>query len=206
MAEQNKLNERKIMTELEKSRLEDFKQILTYRLVTKIKHDFKGNYKLYYEAPCLWNKWRNKEAKYDKRIYKLIVLFNQTALTKHQVMHIFGKDENGKYLSYSSLIAQDNTIKVFNKGTVFMSKRRFGVAKRYQLPIDVIEPIFQNPELLAKVVDAGSDYYTDRQRRLIFTQINKQKTYHYKTNKEHLEDMSDEEKINELMKDFDDII
>ena len=196
----------KTMTELEKNRLEDFKRILTYRLVTKIHHDFKDNYKLYYEAPCLWTKWRNKQTQYDKRIYKLIVMFNQTALSRNQVQHIFGKDENGKYLSYSTLIAQDKSITVFNKGTVFMSKRRFGVQKRYRLPIEVIEPIFMNPELLAKVLDAGSDYYTDRQRRLIFTQINKQKTYHYKTNKEHLEQMSDEEKINELMKDLDDII
>lgn len=194
------------MTELEKNRLEDFKRILTYRLVTKIHYDFNDKYKLYYEAPCLWMKWRNKETKYDKKIYKLIVMFNQTALTTHQVKHIFGKDENKKGLSYSTLIAQDESITVFGKGTICMSKRRFGVPKRYQLPIEVIEPIFKNPELLAKVLDAGSDYYTDRQRRLIFTQINHTKKYHYKTNKEHLEDMTEEEKINELMKDFDDII
>lgn len=194
------------MTELEKNRLEDFKRVLTYRLVTKIHHDFKDNYKLYYEAPCIWAKWRNKQIKYDKRIYKLIVMFNQTSLTTHQVMHIFGKGENKKYLSYSSLIAQDSSIKVFNKGTVFMSKRRFCFAKRYQLPFDFIENIFKNPDLLAKVIDAGSDYYTPRQRRLIFTQINKQKTYHYKTNKQHLEDMTEDEKIKDMLKDMEDII
>ena len=33
-----------IMNEIEKSRLGDFKRILTYRIVTKIVHDFKGDY------------------------------------------------------------------------------------------------------------------------------------------------------------------
>ena len=32
------------MSELELNRLEDFKKVLTYRLVTKIHHDFKDNY------------------------------------------------------------------------------------------------------------------------------------------------------------------
>lgn len=156
------------MSELETQRLEDFRRILTYRLVTKIKHDFKGNYRLYYEAPCLWTKWKNHLLKYDKKIYKLIVLFNQTALSNQQCQHIFGK-ENGKYLPYSKLIAEDTTIKVFNKGTVCMNGSRFGVKQRYQLPFEFIKSIFENKELLEKVCDARSDYYTDRQRRLIFT-------------------------------------
>ena len=189
------------MSELENERLEDFKKVLTYRLVTKIHHDFKDNYKLYYEAPCIWAKWKNHQIDYDKRIYKLIVLFNQTALSKHQCMHIFGK-ENGHYLPYSTLIAEDTTIKVFNKGTVCMNNRRFGVKKRYQLPVEFIEAIFADKELLEKVCDAGSDYYTDRQRRLIFTQINdKKKGYHYKTKQELAEEMTEKEKIDALFAD-----
>lgn len=191
------------MSELELNRLEDFKKVLTYRLVTKIHHDFKDNYKLYYEAPCIWAKWRNHQLDYDKRIYKLIIMFNQTALSKHQCMHIFGK-ENGHYLSYSTLIAEDNSIKVFSKGTVCMNGRRFGVKKRYQLPFEFIKSIFDDKELLEKVCDAGSDYYTNRQRRLIFTQINdKKKGYHYKTKEELAEEMTEQERIDAVLADFD---
>ena len=64
------------MTKLELERLEDFKKVLTYQLVTKIKYHFKGNYELYYEAPSIWQKWKNHEINYDKKIYKLIVMFN----------------------------------------------------------------------------------------------------------------------------------
>ena len=56
--------------------------------------------------------------------------------------------------------------------------------------------------LLEKVCDAGSDYYTDRQRRLIFTQINdKKKGYHYKTKQEIAEEMTEQEKIDALFAD-----
>ena len=80
------------MTNIELSRIEDFKKILTYNIVTKIRHLFKGNFKLYYEAPVLWAKWKNKKVKYNRKIYKLIVMFNQTSLSAHQVQSIFGKD------------------------------------------------------------------------------------------------------------------
>lgn len=190
------------MSELEKERLEDFKKVLTYRLVTKIHHDFKDNYKLYYEAPCIWVKWKNHKINYDKRIYKLIVMFNQTALSAHQIQSIFGKDANNKWIAYGNIVSQDPSIKVFNKGTICMKNRRFGVKKRYQLPIELIEAIFADKKLLEKVCDAGSDYYTDRQRRLIFTQINdKKKGYHYKTNEELVEEMSDQEMIDALFAD-----
>lgn len=83
-------------------------------------------------------------------------------------MHIFGKEKR-HYLPYSTLIAEDKSIKVFSKGTVCMNGRRFGVKKRYQLPFQLIKSIFEDEQLLKKVIDASSGYYTDRQRRLIFT-------------------------------------
>ena len=192
------------MTKLELERLEDFKKVLTYRLVTKIHHDFKDNYKLYYEAPCIWAKWKNHQLSYDNRIYKLIILFNQTSLSAHQVQSIFGKDKNNKWIAYATLVNDDNSIKTFNKGTICMNKRRFQVKKRYQLPVEFIEAIFADKELLEKVCDAGSDYYTDRQRRLIFTQINdKKKGYHYKTKEELAEEMTEQERIDAVLADFD---
>lgn len=116
-------------------------------------------------------------------------------------MHIFGKAD-GKYLPYSEIIELDTSIKMFNKGTVCMNGSRYGVKKRYQLPFEFIKTIFENEQLLNKVIDAGSDYYTDRQRRLIFTQINnKQNNYHYKTKQEKIEAMSEQEKIDALFAD-----
>lgn len=193
---------------LEKQRIEDFKKVLTYHLITKIHFFFKDDYKSYYDAPTNWVKWKKHLLDYDKKIYKLIILFNQTSLSKHQCLHIFGKD-NGKYLPYSSLIASDKSIKVFNKGTIYIKNRRFGVKKRYQLPIEFIQAIFDDKKLLEKVCDENSDYYTARQKRLICTQIIKKNKYsHYKTQnqlekeeKERIENISEQEKINDLMND-----
>ena len=56
--------------------------------------------------------------------------------------------------------------------------------------------------------DAGSDYYTDRQRRLIFTQLLNQKNYHYKTNKETEKEnqekalMPTDQELDDLVKDL----
>lgn len=76
-----------------------------------------------------------------------------------------------------------------------MDGRRFQLCKRYQLPFELIKSIFDDKVLLAKVCDAGSDYYTDRQRRMIFTQINKTKNYRYKTKAEIAEAMTIEELV-----------
>jgi hypothetical protein len=110
------------MNDIEKSRLEDFKRVLTYRIVTKIVHDFKGKYELYYDAPRYWAAWRNQKLPYNKKIYELIIKFNSTALSTEQCKHIFGKG-----VSYSNLIAGDPSIKTFNKGTICMGGRRFGI-------------------------------------------------------------------------------
>lgn len=191
------------MNTLEKERLEDFKKILTYHLVTKIRHSFKGNYLAYYNAPKIWSAWKSKKLKYSANIYKMIVAFNQTGLSAHQVQSIFGKNHDNKWIAYGELLKADAEIKMFNKGTVYMNSSRYQMKKRYQLPFELIKSIFDDEKLLAKVVDAGSDYYTDRQRRLIFTQINKKKNYHYKTKQEKIEEMSDQEKIDALLAEMD---
>lgn len=194
----------KHMNKLETERLQDFKRILTYHLVTKIRHSFKGSYTSYYAAPKIWAAWKSKKIKYDAKIYRMIVAFNQTGLSAHQVQSIFGKDSNNKWISYGKLISSDIDIKIFNKGTVYMNDSRYQIKKRYQLPFELIKSIFDDENLLAKVVDAGSDYYTDRQRRLIFTQINdKKKHYHYKTKQEKIDEMTDQEKIDALLADMD---
>lgn len=196
------------MTNLENQRLNDFKKILTYHLVTKITYSFDKKYDLYYAAPKIWAKWRNHQHDYNKvNPYELVIKFNNTALDKVQVRQIFGRDENGKGLKYSNLIKSDEEIKIYNKGTLVIKDRRFGVKQRYELPYEFIKSIFNDPILLKRVLDAGSDYYTDRQRRLIFTQINKQKKYHYRTNNDIATNPSNEE-INKLVEnlDLDDIM
>jgi hypothetical protein len=109
----------KIMNNLENNRLNDFKKVLTYHLVTKIKYHFKSNYNLYYYAPKLWQQWRNHNIKYEHKIYDLINKFNQTSLSAKQVQSIFGKDEsNKKWIAYKNILESDNEIKIFNKGTI----------------------------------------------------------------------------------------
>lgn len=139
------------MNDIEESRLEDFKRILTYRIVTKIVHDFKGDCDLYYKAPRIWAAWRGGNIQYSKKIYELIIKFNNTALSKNQVKSIFGRDQNRKWLNYAALVESDPEIKVFNKGTLCMGGRRFQLCKRYQLPYESVKAIFSDKQLLAKV-------------------------------------------------------
>ena len=93
--------------DIEESRLEDFKRILTYRIVTKIVHDFKGDCDLYYKAPRIWAAWRGGNIQYSKKIYELIIKFNSTALSKNQVKSIFGRDHNRKWLNYAALVESE---------------------------------------------------------------------------------------------------
>ena len=190
------------MNNLEITRLNDFKKVLTYHLVTKIKYHFKSNYKLYYGAPKLWGQWRNHQIEYNNKIYALINKFNQTALAAHQVQSIFGRDPETKtWLAYKNIIESDNDIKVFKKGTIVENGQRYHIKNRYQLPYSYIEAIFKNPDILKKVLDAGSEFYSDRQRRLIFTQINKQQKYHYKTKNELANSLS-QGALDELIADL----
>lgn len=191
------------MNETEKliqQRLEDFEKILTYHIVTKIDYHFKGNYKLVYEIPGMWNLWQKHKIKYDEKIYRLVSQFNNFALSAKQVQSIFGRDANGKWISYGDLVKSIPNLKIFNKGTVIMHKRRFQMRKKYIFDINIIKPIFEDKALHDKIVDATSDYYSNRQRRLIFTQINnKKKCYHYKTKVE----LTEEERITKLLEEMD---
>lgn len=188
------------MNNIEIERLNDFKKVLTYHLVKKIKYHFKSNYNIYYKSPDIWINWSKKRnIKYSNEIYSLIIKFNDTGLSTNQVKHIFGKDANGKYLTYSILLNNDNDIKIFKKGTIVTKKGRFQIKNRYQLPYEYIKSIFENKEILEKVCDAGSDFYSDRQRRLIFTQINKQQKYHYKSKQELTEEQEIEKFISEIL-------
>lgn len=179
------------MTELEQTRLEDFKRILTFKTVGKIKRDFNGDYNSFYAAPLVWMKWRSHELDYNRAIYAYIIAFNQIAFSARQVQHIFGKDAAGKWLNYGKILDEDKSIKAYNKGTLCMrdaetkTLKRIQVWKRYQLPKERIAAIFNDAELLGEVLDAESDYYTDRQRRLIFSQVAKKgKSYHFKSKAE----------------------
>ena len=185
--------------QLIQQRLDDFVKILTYHLVTKIDYHFKGNYNMMYDAPVIWNAWKNHKIKYDEKIYRLIAKFNNLSLSAKQVQSIFGKDADGKWISYEDLVKSIPNIKIFNKGTVIMHERRFQLRKKYILDISLIKPIFEDNELHDKIVDATSDYYSNRQRRLIFTQINnKKKGYHYKTKVE----LTEEERVSKLLEEM----
>lgn len=182
------------MTSLEQSRLEDFKKVLTFHLVSKINYrlGFNGNYMLYYQAPIQWELWKAGKVKYSRPLFKYLALFNKTSLSRNQVKAIFGKDENRKVISYVDLIENDPSIKQFNKGTIVIKNKRHQLEKRYQLPLEYIKAIFDDKEVLVKVLDATSDFYTRRQRRLIFNQILKKKQKSITLN--------EQQKINEIIR------
>lgn len=196
------------MTNIENERLTDFKKVLTFHLVTNIKEKFDSNYNLYFFAPKLW-RWSDSYYRLNNE-YKLFYytnLFNQTALSAHQVQSIFGTyPETKKWLPYKNIIDSDPDIKVFKNGTIMYDGKRYQVKKRYQLPYEFIKNIFENKELLDKVLDVNSDYYSNRQRRLIFTQLKKQKHYHYKRKilREITDSVIEDILVKEILKDFED--
>ena len=103
------------------------------------------------------------------------------------------------------MIESCNDIVKVNRGTLYVKDRRFDIPIRYLLPEELIKSIFESEELYKKVRDAGSDYYTDRQRRLIFTQLLNQKRYHYKTNKE-IEKENQEKALMLTDRELDDLV
>lgn len=175
---------------INKQRLADFKRVLTFQLVTKIDHHFKGKVHTFFSVPRLRMLFRDKRLSSTINLFKLCSLFNDASLTHLQVRAIFGKYPGEKTFTipYSQIIKSDPDISVKNHGVISNlcteNPRKFGKANTYLLPEAFIQSIFDNPELLKQVKDAGSDYYTDRQRRLIFTQLLKQKHYHYKTSRQ----------------------
>ena len=187
--------------------MEDFKKVLTFRLVTKIRKHFKGNVKLFYSVPKIWKKFKNHMLKEkDLNPFSLISLFNDAGLDRDQVKHIFGKYPGCKTFTipYSSLITSDMSLSVKNYGMHKSGNKTIHHNNVYLLPFELVSSIFEDKSLLEKVCDAGSDYYTDRQRRLIFTQILKvSKNYHYKTNKQEADELTDEQKVEELLKEID---
>ena len=158
---------------IEQQRLEDFKKILTYHLVTKIEH-FGISVKDFYTAGFKYQDFRNGKIGYDRSIFQDQAIFNACGLRREQVAEIFGYDKAHSYrIGYSKLIKEDKEITVRKHGTQFnkTNHTRIPFSKCYLLPQSFIQDIFENPNLLKKVKDAKSDYYTARQRRFIFSHI-----------------------------------
>lgn len=166
-------------------RLEDFKKVLIFNQVTKIKKLFRSNLKLFYSVPTLWRAFKSYSLKSDKiNPFEVISKLNKFGLTRDQVKAIFGKTPNSKTfdIPYSKLIEEDNQILKLSHGIQAFGDCKRGMTNKYILVSDLIEPIFNDKELLEKVCDATSEFYTARQRRLIFSQILNKKQAKQKTN------------------------
>lgn len=81
---------------------------------------------------------------------------------------IFGKYRNGRRLPYEEILKNCPDVEIFNKCTVVVKNERHNVCRRYRLKRPVLERIFADEALMGKVLDAKSDFYTKRQRKLIF--------------------------------------
>mgnify|MGYP007090521218 CR=1 FL=1 len=142
--------------------------MLTFHLVSKIRHNFNSDVKAYFEAPGMWASWRDGKTQYNPRIYEQIAKFNATALDSKVVAKIFGKYRNGQRLPYEEILKNCGDIEIFNKCTVVVKGERHNICRRYRLKREILEKIFADEALLGKVLDAKSDFYTKRQRKLIF--------------------------------------
>ncbi len=81
---------------------------------------------------------------------------------------IFGKYRNGRRLPYEEILKNCPDVEIFNKCTVVVKSERHNVCRKYRLKRPVLEGIFADEALLKKVLDAKSDFYAKRQRRIIF--------------------------------------
>lgn len=153
---------------IERERLGDFVKILTFHLVSKIRHHFNSDLKAYFDAPGMWMSWHEGKAQYNPRTYELMAKFNATALDSRTVSKIFGWSGKGKRLPYEEILKDCPDVDVFNKCTVVVKGQRHNVCRRYRLKRQILEGIFADEALLKKVLDAKSDFYTKRQRKLIF--------------------------------------
>ncbi len=116
----------------------------------------------------MWMSWHEGKAGYSPRTYELIAKFNATALDSRIVKKIFGWSGKGKRLPYGEILKNCPDVDVFNKCTLVVKGRRHNICRRYRLKREILEKIFADEALLKKVLDAKSDFYTKRQRKLIF--------------------------------------
>ena len=194
------------MTELEKTRLNDFKMVLRYHLCAKIKH-FRCTPKEFYSACRLYDEFK-KNHKYNKRIFELLAAVNASGLSAKQVQSIFGYATGHKWIAWKKIVEDDPDLTVRKHGTQYCKKvgTRRHFTNCYFLPLAQIEQVFADEEMLNKVLDAESDIYTPRQRCMIFSQINGRKGSRYKTNKQIMQDRADnlsDEELEALINDMD---
>lgn len=81
---------------------------------------------------------------------------------------IFGKYRDGCRLPYEEILKGCPDVEIFNKCTVVVKNERHNICRRYRLKRGIIEQIFSDEKLLLEILDAKSDFYTKRQRKLIF--------------------------------------
>ena len=187
------------MTVIEQQRLQDFKNILTYHLVNKITYFFNCDYNAFFDAPKNYTrfvnagenrKFFNSDEVHD--IYRnLIECFNRIALPKGVVQNVFGRQQiNNKWvkIQYKNLINRCGWVKRINSGVIITKGKRTHFASIYLLERDYIARIFEDPDSYQKARDPNSDFYTIRQRSIIFKHLlTKQKT-------EKKDDMTKKEK------------
>lgn len=113
---------------------------------------------------------------------KDLAAFNSIGLSTDQLRLVIGRDKDYKWISRKLVIDElikDGVIaKVINHGRLKRAKKCTSATNayvyyptRYLLAVDRLEKIFNDAELLAKVKDLKSDYYTTRQTELIFNYI-----------------------------------
>lgn len=107
---------------------------------------------------------------------------------------IFGKYRNGRRLPYEEILKGCPDVEIFNKCTVVVKNERHNVCRRYRLKRGTLEKIFSDEKLLGKILDAKSDFYTKRQRKLIFGAV-------LGAEREEPEEINEKPEINEETKE-----
>lgn len=167
-------------TKIELQLIDDLEKFATFKVVTKLDYYIKaGKIKSpddVYQACNVWSCWRNNKLDYNPAIYGNISIYNECGISTKQLKAVFGKTigPNGKrtYRRYSHLL-QFSKLSIGKHGKAFCAGKGKEKEKAdyfchtFLPPKELIDRIFADDELLEKVKDYNSDYYTPRQRKLI---------------------------------------
>lgn len=177
MSVYNEISDKDLLHE----RLQDFVKILTFLETTSVLNLFGGKVNEYVYSKKNFldfhKKTSDERAKLVGNVYKNIALYNQTGMNRDIIRRIFGSKPNtNEHFSTKDYLPLIEKYSDRKHGTYIVKAKRHSFTKHYSIGYAELKKIFDDKELLKRVLDAESDYYSKRQKKLIFKILEDNKT------------------------------
>lgn len=203
----------------EKSVLEDFRKIMVFNVVNKIKHFFrygskyeyggvKYDYEAFWNARTEFNRFREKcrlEGRQDKTythaVYNTLEKFDRCGLSQQAVKAIF----RGGVSNYGKLI-EKYLLQPHGTMTIYKSdgkKKTLQFVNIYSPLFDELKDIFEHPDKLKMITDLRGGYYTKRQKHIIYKYVAPKKNGEKKLEADDIEPQEEQQVVEETTLDND---